>query len=87
MKCKQTRQKEKERSKLRSEFVSQLKELNPKRYFSTRGNEIHVDTYDLWKIKFPDDWKIDVGKDQQEVKSFGYMTLKKEDVFVYIYGW
>lgn len=92
MKCKQGRKEEKERLKLRREFVSQLKQLNPKRNFSVKkdGNEIYVDTYDLWKLNLPDDWKVVTGIDQQEVKDWGFMSLeslKKEDVFVYIYGW
>ena len=92
MKCKQGRKKKKERLKLRREFVSQLKQLNPKRNFSVKkdGNEIYVDTYDLWKLNLPDDWKVVTGIDQQEVEDWGFMSLeslKKEDVFVYIYGW
>lgn len=87
MKCKQQRKETEKIRLLRKELFSQLKKLNPKKYFMISGNEVHVNTYELWKLVLPEDWEVTIGKNQQEINYLGYMTIQKEECLVFIYGW
>lgn len=91
MKCKQQRKKQKERSKLIQAFFSKLIELNPERNFSMAEKEvypgvttIYVDTEELWKLNFPENWEIILGKDREEIQMWEFVQLKRGECLIEI---